>query len=30
VLAGLVVLLFLPELPLAGHAAAAPAATPAE
>jgi hypothetical protein len=30
VLAGLVVLLFLPELPLSGHAAAAPAATPAE
>lgn len=30
VLAGLVVLLFLPELPLSGHPAAAPAATPAE
>jgi len=30
VLAGLVALLFLPELPLSGHPAAAPAATPAE
>jgi MFS family permease len=30
VLAGLVALLFLPELPLAGHAAPAPAAKPAE
>jgi EmrB/QacA subfamily drug resistance transporter len=30
VLAGLVALLFLPELPLSGHAAAAPAAPPAE
>jgi hypothetical protein len=29
VLAGLVVLLFLPELPLTGHPAAAPAAPPA-
>jgi hypothetical protein len=30
VLAGLVALLFLPELPLTGHPAAAPSAPPAE